>query len=46
MHHVYYIHKIYRNNKRFARFAHMNGLWKTLLLFMKFTLVKFKYVYI
>ena len=28
---IIYIHKIYRNSKLFARFAHMNGLWKTLL---------------
>ena len=29
---IIYIHKIYRNSKLFARFAHMNGLWKTLLI--------------
>ena len=28
---IIYIHKIYRNSKLFARFAHMNGPWKTLL---------------
>ena len=28
---IIYIHKIYRNSKLFARFARMNGLWKTLL---------------
>ena len=27
---ILYTHKIYRNSKLYARFAHMNGLWKTL----------------
>ena len=36
---IIYIHKIYRNSKLFARFAHMNGLWKTLLYIYSFLLI-------
>ena len=33
--HIIYIHKIYRNRKLFTRFAHMNGLWKTVRCYIQ-----------